>query len=132
MAINTHFDHVGGEARNKGALLIIDRIKELAGNEPAVLTGDFNVNNKSDAYNTLTKNTFVLKDAFQIADKKSGVDYTYHSFGRREKSQREMIDFIFVTPQIKVNSVLIPEEPTRGTGVTFLSDHNRQIAEIEL
>lgn len=86
MAINTHFDHVGGEARNKGALLIIDRIKELAGNEPAVLTGDFNVNNKSDAYNTLTKNTFVLKDAFQIADKKSGVDYTYHSFGRREKA----------------------------------------------
>jgi len=132
MAINTHFDHVGGEARNKGALLIIDRIKELPGNEPAVLTGDFNVNNKSDAYNTLTKNTFVLKDAFQIADKKSGVDYTYHSFGRREKSQREMIDFIFVTPQIKVNSVLIPEEPTRGTGVTFLSDHNPQIAEIEL
>ena len=29
MAVNTHFDHVGTEARRKGALLIIDKIKEI-------------------------------------------------------------------------------------------------------
>ena len=31
MAINTHFDHVGVEARREGALLIIKRIKEIVG-----------------------------------------------------------------------------------------------------
>lgn len=131
MAVNTHFDHVGVEARKKGALLIIDKIKEIVGDKPAVLTGDFNVNNKSEAYNTITQNSFVLKDAFQSTENKSGVDYTFHDFGRIEKSKCEMIDFIFVTPQIKVNSVFIPEEPVKGKGVTFLSDHNPQIAELE-
>lgn len=43
MAINTHFDHVGTEARKKGALLIIEKIKEIVGCQPAVVTGDFNV-----------------------------------------------------------------------------------------
>ena len=43
MAINTHFDHVGTEARKKGALLIIEKIKEIVGDQPAVVTGDFNV-----------------------------------------------------------------------------------------
>lgn len=131
MAVNTHFDHVGVEARNKGALLIIDKIKEIVGDKPAVLTGDFNVNNKSDAYNTITKNAFVLKDAFKVAEQKSGVDYTFHNYGRIDKSECEMIDFIFVTPQIKVNSVFIPEEPAREEGIQYLSDHNPQIANIE-
>lgn len=35
MAINTHFDHVGTEARKKGALLIIEKIKEIVGDQPA-------------------------------------------------------------------------------------------------
>ena len=43
MAVNTHFDHIGVEARTKSALLIIEKIKEIVGNQPAVLTGDFNV-----------------------------------------------------------------------------------------
>lgn len=33
MAINTHFDHVGTEARKKGALLIIEKIKEIVGDQ---------------------------------------------------------------------------------------------------
>ena len=33
MAVNTHFDHVGTEARRKGALLIIEKIKEIVGDQ---------------------------------------------------------------------------------------------------
>lgn len=95
MAINTHFDHVGTEARRKGALLIIEKIKEIVGDQPAVLTGDFNVNDSSEAYNTLTTNSFVLKDAHKEAQTKEGVDYTFHNFGRIEPSSCEKIDFIF-------------------------------------
>lgn len=128
MAINTHFDHVGTEARRKGALLIIEKIKEIVGDQPAVLTGDFNVNDSSEAYNTLTTNSFVLKDAHKEAQTKEGVDYTFHNFGRIEPSSCEKIDFIFITPNIKVSNSYIPEE-TRREG-KFLSDHNPEVVQI--
>src|SRR5690606_31094241 len=39
---NTHFDHVGLEARKQSARLILQKIKDLAGSSPVILTGDFN------------------------------------------------------------------------------------------
>ncbi len=128
MAVNTHFDHVGVEARRKGALLIIDKIKEIVGNKPTVLTGDFNVNDQSEAYQTLTTNEFILKDAFKLATEKIGVDYTFHNFGKIPDEECEKIDFIFVTPQIKVKSSYIPKEPDGTTG--FLSDHNPEVTKL--
>ena len=128
MAINTHFDHVGTEARRKGALLIIEKIKEIVGDQPTVLTGDFNVNDSSEAYNTLTTNSFVLKDAHKEAQTKEGVDYTFHNFGRIEPSSCEKIDFIFITPNIKVSNSYIPEEAKQEG--KFLSDHNPEVVQI--
>lgn len=129
MAVNTHFDHVGVEARRQGALLIIQRIKEIVGNQPAVVTGDFNVNDQSEAYQTMTTNEFVLKDAYKMTDKKSGPAYTFHDYGRVPEAQREKIDFIFVTPQIKVLNTEIAQNPETKTG--YLSDHNPHIALLE-
>ena len=127
MAVNTHFDHVGVEARKQSALLIIRKIKEIVGDRPAVLTGDFNVTDQSDAYQTITTNEFVLKDAHKIADKVTGVNYTFHNFTRHALEKRSKIDFIFVTPQIKVLSSDIPQE-VEGA---LLSDHNPQWIEME-
>lgn len=129
LAVNTHMDHVGVEARRKGALLIIERIQEIVGDRPAVLTGDFNVNDTSEAYQTLTTNDFVLKDAYKTADAKEGVNYTFHDFEKIPVGEREKIDFIFVTPQIKVNRSWIPKENPDGKGV--LSDHNPQLATLQ-
>lgn len=129
LAVNTHMDHVGVEARRKGALLIIERIQEIVGNRPAVLTGDFNVNDASEAYQTLTTNKFVLKDAYKTANVKEGVSYTFHDFGKIPMDEREKIDFIFVTPQIKVNRSWIPKENADGKGL--LSDHNPQLATLQ-
>ena len=126
MAVNTHFDHVGTEARKNSALLIIRKIKEIVGNKPAILTGDFNISDKWDAYKTLTTNDFVLKDSYKIADKVIGVSYTFHDFGRIPEGKREKIDFIFVTPQIKVLQADIPACSNDSIG--YLSDHSPQIA----
>lgn len=128
MAINTHFDHIGTEARRKGALLIIEKIKEIVGDKPAVLTGDFNVNELSEAYNTLTTNSFVLKDAHKEAKTKQGVDYTFHNFGKIKPSSCEKIDFIFITPNIKVSSSYIPQEANQEG--RFLSDHNPEVVHL--
>ncbi|CAM3476958.1 endonuclease/exonuclease/phosphatase family protein [Zobellia roscoffensis] len=41
---NTHFDHIGTEAREKSAALIIEKIKEINSDAiPVVLTGDLNL-----------------------------------------------------------------------------------------
>lgn len=127
MAVNTHFDHVGVEARKQSALLIIRKIKEIVGDRPAVLTGDFNVTDQSDAYQTITTNEFVLKDAHKTAEQVSGVDYTFQDFGRRPMEGRSKIDFIFVTPGVRVLHSDIPAE-VEGA---FLSDHNPQWIEME-
>lgn len=129
MAVNTHFDHVGTEARRQGALLIIRRIKDIVGDRPAVLTGDFNVNDRSEAYRTLTTNDFVLRDAYKIADRRTGPAYTFHDFGREPMERREKIDFIFVTPHVKVLRADIAPNPETPTG--YLSDHNPHMALLE-
>lgn len=126
MAVNTHFDHIGTEARKNSALLIISKIKDIVGNEPAILTGDFNVSDQSETYETITTNEFVLKDAHKIANEVGGVSYTFHDFGRVPKAEREKIDFIFVTPQMQVLKSDIPACGNDSTG--YLSDHCPQIA----
>lgn len=127
MAVNTHFDHVGEEARRQSALLIISKIKEIVGDKPAVVTGDFNVTDESEAYETITTNAFVMKDAYKIAERVDGVNYTFHDFARIPAKDCEKIDFIFVTPQVKVLSSDIPAEAPQA----LLSDHNPQLADLE-
>ncbi len=127
MAVNTHFDHVGVEARKQSALLIIRKIKEIVGDNPAVVTGDFNVNDKSDAYATITTNEFVLKDSRKIAEKVTGVNYSFHDYTRRPLEKRTIIDFLFVTPSIKVLHSDIPQEDASA----ILTDHNPVWIDIE-
>ena len=127
MAVNTHFDHVGKVARRESALLIIRKIKEIVGDRPAVLTGDFNVTDQNEAYNTIVSNEFVLLDAHKVAEKTSGASYTFHGFDKVDMEKRSKIDFVFVTPQIKV----LHSEVTPEVKEALLSDHNPQWTELE-
>ena len=47
---NVHFDHQGVIARIESAKLMIEKIKTIAGNTPAVFTGDLNGGRNSDCY----------------------------------------------------------------------------------
>ena len=128
MAVNTHFDHVGKVARRESALLIIRKIKEIVGDRPAVLTGDFNVTDQNEAYNTIVSNEFVLLDAHKVAEKTSGASYTFHGFDKVDMEKRSKIDFVFVTPQIKV----LHSEVTPEVKEALLSDHNPQWTDLEI
>lgn len=127
MAVNTHFDHVGEVARRESALLIISKIKEIVGDRPAFLTGDFNVDCTSNAYETITTNEFVLNDSRKVAKAVEGADYTWHDFGKLPAEERGIIDFIFTTPSIEVLKVYIPQENADA----LLSDHNPQVATLQ-
>ena len=127
MAVNTHFDHVGVEARKQSALLIIKKIREIVGTKPAVVTGDFNITDQNEAYKTMVTNKFVLKDAFKISPSHGGVRYTCNGFGRTPVAKREKIDFIFVTPKINVIRTVTPLDVANH----IISDHNPHWADLE-
>lgn len=64
LVVNTHFDHMGQEARLRSASLIKEKISNLAGRHKVLLVGDFNMEPSEKPYATLTDGTvFNLKDA---------------------------------------------------------------------
>lgn len=99
---NTHFDHIGVEARNRSAELIISRIRELSGRdrENAVLTGDFNVDQYSPSYAALTESGY-LRDSFETARIRMAENGTTNGFSVNRKTDRR-IDHILVTDGVEV------------------------------
>src|SRR5688572_13434609 len=55
--VNTHFDHIGEEARQESARLIRRRLAALAGGLPVVVTGDLNATPESVPYRVFTADT---------------------------------------------------------------------------
>lgn len=126
MAVNTHFDHIGTKARVESAHLIMQKIQEIVGKKPAVVTGDFNVTEESPAYAAMVGSEFVMRDAYKMAPEHVGVRYTYQGFSCIAPEKAEKIDFIFVTPQIKVNQTGIEKDNPDA----IMSDHNPHWAEL--
>ena len=92
---NTHFDHVGNTARLNSAKLILDKIKQVnTNNFPFVLTGDFNLDDDSEAIKLLTMH---LNDSRTVAEDISGPVATFNGFDTATPATRR-IDYIF-TPQ---------------------------------
>ena len=127
MAVNTHFDHVGVTARRESAKLIMKKIKKIVGKKPAVVTGDFNVTEADEAYTTMTTSKFRMNDAYHMTTNNTGATYTWHQFCQLPPNRREKIDFIFITPTIKVSHTHI-EEPNPQA---LLTDHNPHWADLE-
>lgn len=127
MAVNTHFDHVGVVARKESAKLIMRKIQEIVGTNPAIVTGDFNITEDNEAYRTMVSNDFKMNDAFHITERHHGNTYTFHDFCRLPADKKEKIDFIFCTPTIRVKQTCIPFESKEYQ----LSDHNPHWADVE-
>ncbi|MBO7068489.1 MAG: endonuclease/exonuclease/phosphatase family protein [Bacteroidaceae bacterium] len=127
MAVNTHFDHVGKVARRESAKLIMRKIQEIVGDRPAVVTGDFNITEEDEAYKTMVTNEFKMNDAYHMTDNHTGATGTWHSFCQIPPSKVEKIDFIFITPNIKVTHTHIEKENKDRQ----ISDHNPHYADLE-
>lgn len=126
MGVNTHFDHVGVTARKESAKLIMRKIQEIVGTRPAVVTGDFNITEDDEAYTTMTTNVFKMNDAYHMTSQHTGTCFTFHDFCRIEPIKCEKIDFIFVTPSVRIKHTHI-EVPDKEA---LLSDHNPHWADL--
>ena len=91
---NVHFDHQGIVARKESAKLILQKIKEIAGNDPVLFTGDLNGNRDSEWYKTIA-NSGMLTDVHSV------VQYPYENNsstnGFRTPRGMSVIDHIFMT-----------------------------------
>jgi endonuclease/exonuclease/phosphatase family metal-dependent hydrolase len=68
-AFNTHFDHIGQAARKESARLLLQKVKEIAGSTPAVVTGDFNAMPTDEPIQVITdkNNPLHLVDSREIS-----------------------------------------------------------------
>ncbi|MFD0693250.1 endonuclease/exonuclease/phosphatase family protein [Paenibacillus sp. GCM10027628] len=119
---NTHLDHRSEEARTNGIRLIVERIRTMCEQEgiPAILAGDFNSGPDSEVIAILTEAG--LSDTYAaIQDNKVGC--TFHDFCGGEAG--EPIDYIFVTPDVRVRSVYVDRSMYNGR---YPSDHYPVVA----
>lgn len=115
---NVHFDHKGVQARQESAKLILTKVKEIAGKAPAILTGDFNVDETNESY-LLLKNSELFKDAFEIAEVKLAPNGTFNEFNVNIKPVGR-IDHIFLTKEFEVQRFGILTNTYNGR---YPSDH---------
>lgn len=98
---NTHMDHIGIVARREGAKLILQKMKEcMKKNDPVILTGDFNVDQNSEAYQIFVNAGF-LKDSYEAAQYRLIPNGTFQDFNT-EYFTNGRIDHIFVSNSLKV------------------------------
>lgn len=121
---NTHLDHIGQIAMQKGAELVAKRANEICTDIPAFFTGDFNVTPESAPCKAVKDGGFVdARDVAEITDK----GYTFHGFASAECTS-SVIDYVFVKGDVKVNEFRVIRE---AVDRDIPSDHYPVIADVE-
>lgn len=94
---NTHFDHVGTEARAKSVELILQRLQTLvAADESAILMGDLNLEPDAPPIRLLSTQLLDTYAAARLV--RFGPEGTYNGFNFDQAPSRR-IDYIFVKPR---------------------------------
>ncbi|HLF47619.1 MAG TPA: endonuclease/exonuclease/phosphatase family protein [Chitinophagaceae bacterium] len=116
---NTHFDHIGKNARVESAKLIIEKIKELnTKNYPVILTGDFNVRPEDAPILYITSE---MQNTRTISKLVHGPLDTWNAFKFNAKPDG-CIDYIFISNNKKI-SVSKFATITDSYDLKYPSDH---------
>ena len=123
---NTHLDHVGTEARDKGTALLQTRMAEISAGKPVLLLGDFNTSGVpgEGPYDRLAVNGWEaglpLRDTWFYASKEERQmgDGTFHGF--TGQATRGRIDWILASKDFPVLAAGISRHQKNGR---YPSDH---------
>lgn len=121
-AFNTHFDHMGKEARRESAKLLLQNVSSIAGKTPAIITGDFNAKPTDEPIQVIVdkSNPLHLINAKEVsATPHYGPVGTFNGFGPRERDDQP-IDYIFLKGRWKVAKHATISQTWGGR---FASDH---------
>jgi len=114
--LNTHFDYTLSALENS-AKVIQDWVKKEAGMHPILVTGDFNTDKKSSAYQLLTTGASL----FDIHPRDEG---TFHGFGQAD----DPIDWMLASDSFRAVSAQID---SFHAGNLYPSDHYPVCASLE-
>jgi endonuclease/exonuclease/phosphatase family metal-dependent hydrolase len=121
--LNTHFDHIGKEARKNSAEIIRKKTEDLKG-APVIITGDFNCTRQDDPYKTIMK-----KGPVSLIDPApENAPGTYCTFVVNGP-ECNPIDYIFHTPQWKSSDYKVI---TDNDGKHYPSDHLPVMVKLQL
>lgn len=102
---NTHFDHIGKQARIESAKLMHAQIRSISADHPVIVTGDFNAAEGSEPYQALfTTNEpqLLLVDTYRkFHPQKQDDEKTAGGFRIDDKTTGR-IDWIANTPNLKI------------------------------
>jgi endonuclease/exonuclease/phosphatase family metal-dependent hydrolase len=128
--VNTHFDHISEEAREKSAALIVEKVKEFDPDLPILLTGDFNTSPNSTPHQILTtEGSFV--DLWEAAETRINEELgTFNGFHDPTGGGAEhRIDWILSKGNVTAKIIEILDYQKNGQ---YPSDHYPVIAEVTL
>ena len=124
---NTHFDHQGAEARTKSSRLIIQQIEKInLENYPVLLTGDFNLEPKTEQIQYIKSHLKDAKDA--SAEIKLGPSGTFNGYDFNTPVTRR-IDYIFHSEEIKIETYAVLSDNEDGR---YASDHLPVFVKVEI
>ncbi len=114
--MNSHFDHIGVNARKNSVTLILEKAKTF-GNIPVVFTADMNVKEGSENYKQFTESGYFYDTKYLAPDT---MDYcTYHD--TKPKSHKDdVIDYVMINNGFEAISYKVV---TEGIDGRFVSDH---------
>lgn len=117
LVFNTHYDHVGVQARIESAKLIKQKIQEIAPKLPVVYTGDLNVTPETDAIATIKS---FLSDSKEVSiEPPYGPEGTFNGF-KFDSPLKDRIDYIFINKGFKVQKYGVI---TDSKDQRYFSDH---------
>ena len=124
---NAHFDHQGVQARKESSKLVLQKIKQIAGNNPVIFTGDLNGAHNSEWYQTVASSS-ILQDTYKEVKYPYANNASFNAFGAT-KGTMDIIDHIFVSKHFGVEKWGILTDTYHGK---YPSDHFPVMAVVRL
>ena len=99
---NSHFDHRGQEAKEYSSVVLLDKVMTLANGLPVILTGDFNMDEKTPGYAKLIESGIVDDSmlALPVTKRINAQYFSMANYKPKEKISKSglHIDHVFYTP----------------------------------
>lgn len=124
LVMNTHFDHIGKEARRNSAELLKQQAHALGAEVPIIITGDLNCTREEPPYSAIVKSEEIL-----LIDPAPAVPTGTFCGFKVNGIKCRAIDYIFHSPQWVTTSYEVIQD---NDGVYYPSDHLPVLATMQL
>lgn len=108
---NAHYDYEKDYARDQSSLLILSKIKEIAGDNPVIFMGDLN-GSANDSWCKLVNDSDILRDSYFDVDNPYANSSSFNAFGKANLDgldstiirEKQIIDHIYLSKHFETEN----------------------------